>query len=479
MSQDIKELISLIKKPSPSDIELIEKAFNFAQKAHEGQTRASGEPYIIHPLETAKTLATLQLETKVIAAGLLHDTCEDNEEISEKDIKREFGEEIAQMVSGVTKLGKIKYRGIERQIENLRKIFLAMAKDIRVVLIRLADRLHNMKTLDALPEEKRKRIAIETLEIYAPIANRLGMGKIKGDLEDLSFKYVYPEDYKKVKDIFDEKLEQRKTALAKIRFEIEKDLSNEGLKNFQIDSRIKHLYSLYKKLLRPEYDMNINKVYDLIAVRIVVDNIEDCYKALGIIHKKWKPLPEKIKDYIAVPKPNGYQSLHTSVFADKGNITEIQIRTHKMHEEAEYGITAHWAYAEAGKPKKGVKVNPRLTWVNQLVEWQKNNAKSGEFLETLRVDFFRDRVFCFTPEGDVIDLPEGATAIDFAYAVHSDIGNSAGGAIVNHKFVSLGTLLKNGDIVEIVTQKNKKPSREMARVAKTSLAKKHIKKNSK
>ncbi|MBU2109930.1 RelA/SpoT family protein [Patescibacteria group bacterium] len=471
--QDVNEIINLLKSHSKSDIELITKAFEFSQKAHEGQERFSREPYFIHPFEVAKDLANLQLDSKTIAAALLHDVCEDKS-ISEKTIKKEFGDETAFLVAGVTKLGQLKYHGAELQIENLRKMFLAMAKDIRVILIRLADRVHNMKTLQYVPEEKQKRIALETLEIYAPLANRLGMGKFKGQLEDLAFQYVYPEEYKKIKEMIKGKYEEKEKDLIKVKYGIEKELRENDIKYFHIDSRVKHLYSLFKKLQRPEINMNIDIVYDLIALRIIVKTIEDCYKVLGIIHKMWKPIPGKIKDYIATPKPNGYQSLHTTVFATGGKITEIQIRTEQMHEEAEYGIAAHWAYAESGKPREGGRFNPRLSWVNQLIEWQKGTKASKDFLETLRIDFFKDRVFCFTPKGDVIDLPEGATTIDFAYSIHSDIGNHASGAIVNNKFVSLDTVMKNGDIIEIQTQKNKKPSAEWLERAKTSLAKKQI-----
>lgn len=479
-SNGVKEIIHILKNPSKSDIELITKAFEFAKQTHEGQKRLSGEPYFIHPFETAKTLSHLQLGAKMIAAGLLHDVYEDTG-VTEKEIKKEFGEEIAFLIEGTTKLGTLKYRGVERQIENLRKMFLAMAKDIRVVLIKLADRLHNMKTLHYVPKEKQARIARETLEIYAPLASRLGMGEIKGQLEDLAFPYVYPEEYEKVTEIMKGKYEQKEKKLSRVKHEIEKELKKNSAGPVKIDSRVKHIYSLFKKLQQPDVDMNINNIYDLIALRILVKTVEECYRVLGIIHTLWKPLPGRIKDYIAIPKPNGYQSLHTTVFATDGEITEIQIRTEKMHEEAEHGIAAHWAYTESGKPDKGGKFHPHLAWVNQLIEWQKSlpgqagTPQPKDFLETLRIDFFKDRVFCFTPKGDVIDLPEGATAIDFAYSVHSEIGNCAVGAMVNNKFVSLNTTLKNGDIVEIKTQKNKKPSLEWLEHAKTSFARKQIK----
>lgn len=477
---DVNDIINTLKSPSKSDIELITKAFEFAQKAHIGQERFSGETYFIHPFETAKTLAKLQLDAKAISAGLLHDVCEDNG-ITEKELKKEFGEEISFLVVGVTKLGKLKYRGDKLQVENLRKMFIAMAKDIRVVLIKIADRLHNMQTLNYVPKIKQERIALETLQIYAPLANRLGMGEFKGKLEDLAFQYAYSEKYKEVTKLIKGKYEQKEKQLAKVKYQLREELDKNGIENIQVDSRVKHIYSLFKKLNGSDIEMNINKVYDLIAIRIITKTIEECYKILGIIHKIWKPLPGKIKDYIAVPKPNGYQSLHTTIFATEGKITEIQIRTKKMHEEAEHGIAAHWAYAESGKPKEGGKFNPKLSWVKQLIDWQKDlpvqkdNLKPKDFLETLRIDFFKDRVFCFTPKGDVIDLPEGATAIDFAYAIHSDIGNHASGAKVNYKFLSLDSILKNGDIVEIQTQKNKKPSLEWLKHTRTLFAKKQIK----
>ncbi len=474
---EASSITQLLKNPSKSDVDLITKAFEFAQEAHSNQKRFSGEPYITHPFEVAKTLAHLQLDSRTIAAALLHDTCEDNPEVTDRILRKKFGDEIAFLVDGVTKIGKLKYLGVEREVENLRKLFLAMATDIRVVLIRLADRLHNMKTLSFVPPAKQKRIALETLEIYAPLANRLGIGEFKGQLEDLSFPYIYPEEYKKVKSLLTEESDHKEKALLDFKNELEKELRENGVTDFLLSSRFKHLYSLFKKLNRTEINMNLDQVYDLIALRVIVKNVEDCYRVLGIIHKKWTPLPDRIKDYIAVPKLSGYQSLHTTIFISKGDIAEVQIRTEQMHKEAEHGIAAHWAYSESGKPKEGAKVNPRLAWVNQLIEWQKNTTKPQDFIETLKIDFFKDRVFCFTPRGDVIDLPEDATAVDFAYAVHSDIGNGAVGAKVNHKFVALDTILKNGDIVEIVTQKNKKPSQEWARFAKTSFAKKQIKKS--
>jgi len=362
---------------------------------------------------------------------------------------------------------------MERHVENLRKMFLAMAEDIRVVLIKLADRWHNMQTLEFLPPYKQQRIALETLEIYAPIANRLEMGELKGILEDLAFKYVYPKEYEWLVDQSKEKYEGLKSYLEKIKPIIIKELEKENITFVSVDSRTKHLYSLYKKLQR--FDMNFNKIYDMAAIRIVVKNIVECYKVLGVIHKLYRPLPEKIKDYIATPKPNGYQSIHTTVFCPEGKIIEIQIRTEKMHEEAEKGIAAHWAYSEQGKPKIGGLSNlKKFSWVKQLQEWQRGVAGSSEFLESLKIDFFKDRIFAFTPKGDVIDLPEGATPIDFAYAVHTDIGNHCMGAKINEKMVTLDKPLANWDVVEILTAKNKKPSAGWLDFVKTSQAKSKI-----
>ncbi len=468
---DIQEIISQLKNPKEADVKLIEKAYAFSSKAHEGQERFSGEPYFSHSFETAKILASLHLDTATIAAGLLHDIIEDTK-ATEKEIRKEFGEEILGLIKGATKLGKLKYRGVERHVENLRKLFLAMARDIRVILIKLADRLHNMRTLQYVKEEKRKRIALDTFEIYIPLANRLGMGYFKGELEDLVFSYLHPEEYKLVKKISREKIGESDKHLLKVKHTIETELEKEGLKPISIDRRVKRLWSLYKKL--KDNEMRIERIYDLAAMRIIVATVEDCYRVLGIIHKIWKPLPGKIKDYIALPKLNGYQSLHTTVFTDKGKIVEIQIRTEKMHKESEYGIAAHWAYKENVSGKSWVS-NPKLAWVSQLLDWQKDVKNPEDFLENLRIDFFEDRVFTFTPKGDVIDLPKGSTVIDFAYAIHSAIGNKASGAKINEKFSSLDTVLKNGDIVDVQTIKDKKPNIVWLKSAKTTLAKKQIK----
>lgn len=476
---DILNIIKSLRNPRAGDNELISKAWEFAKIAHKDQIRASGEEYITHPFIVAKTLAEMGMDTEAVCAGLLHDViedCKNHPEFGdpEKALRKEFGEEILFLVNGVSKLGELKYRGEEGRVENLRRMFLAMAEDIRVVIIRLADRLHNMQTLSHLPVDKQKRIALETMEIYAPLAKRLGMGTLNFQLEDLAFLHLEPEKHTMVQNMLEKRREEQEETLEKIKTTLRKELENDGVKILTIDSRVKHLYSLYRKLQKDDKNMDINQIYDIVALRVIVPEVADCYQALGFVHKLWKPMPGRFKDYIALPKPNGYQSLHTTVFAVDGQITEIQIRTALMHEEAEHGIVAHWAYKEAGKPIPGARIKPKLTWVNQLIELQKDATQSREFLNSLRIDFFRDRVFCFTPKGEVIDLPEGATAIDFAYAIHSDIGNSATGALINHKFMAIATPLKNGDLVEIKIQKNKKPNPEWIREASTSLAKKHI-----
>lgn len=463
--------IESVYKNDPQAIILIKRAYETAEKAHQGQKRSSGEPYFIHCIETADTLVDMRLDAATVAAGLLHDTAEDTG-YTLKDIEKDFGKEIAFLVEGITKLGKIKYRGNEEKVENMRKMFLAMAEDIRVVLIKLADRLHNMKTLQFVAPEKQQRIAIETREIYAPIAHRLGMGEIKGQLEDLSFKYLEPEEYNWLVKNVEEKYQEKEQYLEKINPIIKEELEKEKIQPLEINARIKHYWSLYKKLLK--YDMNFDKVYDLAAVRIVLNTIEECYATLGIIHKLWRPVPGKIKDYIALPKPNGYQSLHTTVFCVDGKITEFQIRTAKMHEEAENGIAAHWLYAEKGKPKKGAKTDDRFSWISQLREWQNEMSGSQEFMESLKIDFFKNRIFALTPKGDAIDLPEGATPIDFAYHIHSDIGDHCCGAKISGKMVPLSHILQNGDIVEIQTQKKQHPSRAWLEFAKTSIAKNRI-----
>ena len=455
----------------------IAQAYNLAKKAHSGQKRKSGEPYFNHALATGENVASWGLDNASIAAGLLHDVVEDTNYPLEK-IKEEFGEEVSFIVDGVTKLGHIKYKGVEKQVENLRKMILALSEDIRVIIVKLADRLHNMQTLGALPPQKQKRIALETAEIYAPLAYRLGMQKVSGDLEELAFPYTHPDEYRWVISHTKEKYEDRVKYINKVKPIVSQVLEKAGIKFIGIDSRAKRYSSLYKKLLRSE--MDIEKVHDLIAVRIIVKNIEDCYAALGAIHQVWPPVPNKIKDYIALPKPNGYRSLHTSVFCLDNKITEIQIRTQEMHDEAENGIAAYWLYAQS-KGSKGyaerksvIADSKELEWVNQLRNWQKQFSSREDFLESLKIDFFKDRIFAITPIGEVIDLPAGATPIDFAYNIHTEIGNSCAGAKVNGKIVNLDYELKSGDIVEILTQKNKKPSKSWLEFVKTSIARTHI-----
>jgi len=463
---------------SEDELNLIRQSFDYAVRAHENQKRFSGEPYINHVVDVSLDAASLKLDAKTISAALLHDTVEDNV-ATMRDIRKKFGEEVAFLVRGVTKVDKLKYHGVERAAESMRKMFLAVAEDIRVVMLKLVDRLNNMKTLYALPsEEKRRRIATETLEIYAPLADRLGMGEIKNELEDLAFKYVYPKEYGWIKKEVSSKMPEREKYIKKVMPIIKKELSQEHIKPLELSARAKHYYSAWRKLLR--YDMDWDRVLDLVALRIVVASVEECYAVLGVIHKLWRPMPGRIKDYIALPKPNGYQSLHTTVFCLDGQPTEFQIRTESMHREAEYGIAAHWFWDEAGKPKSGAEFEGhKFSWVRQLQSWQKEfrrGQSSEEFLESLKIDFFKDRIFALTPKGDVVDLPEGATPVDFAYHIHSEIGSHTAGAKVNSKMVSLSTPLVSGSVVEIITQKNKKPSSEWLNFVKTSLARNRIKK---
>lgn len=479
-TMSINELLEKLKKTdgrTEEEITLIRRAYNFAEKYHLEQKRKSGEPYIVHPLATAVRLAEMRLDTPTIAAALLHDVCEDTE-CTLDEIKKSFGDEIAFIVDGVTKLGKIKYKGTERSAESLRKMFLAVAEDVRIVILKLVDRLHNMETLQYIAPEKQRRIALETLEIYAPLAYRLGIGELKGKLEDLAFPYVYPKEYAWLMGTLKENFEERRQYVERLKPIVAESLTNEKIPFFNIHARAKHYYSLYKKLLK--YDMDINKVFDLVALRIIVKSIEDCYATLGVVHKLWRPLPGLVKDYIALPKPNGYRSLHTTVFGPEGRVVEFQIRTQEMHEEAENGIAAHWAYSEHKhssayiKQRASFAPQKELRWIQQLREWQKNFKNPNEFLESLKIDFFKNRIFVLTPKGDVLDLPEGATPIDFAYHIHSNIGDTAVGARVNGKMVPLHYELQNGDIVEILTQKNKKPSMDWLDFVKSPQARKRI-----
>src|SRR3989344_6238068 len=460
---------------SEKDREFISRAFVFASHAHENQKRASGEPYVTHVIAVAAECANLRLDAITIAASLLHDTIEDCG-ITHKEIEKQFGKDVAFLVEGVSKLGSIRYSDTQRKIESLRKMFLAFAKDIRVVLIKLADRLHNMRTIQFVRPEKQKRIAQETLEIYAPIAYRLGMGSIKGELEDLAFPLVYPNEYAWVKKEVDKRVPEGEHYLRKeVKQVLEQAFASEHIEPITIDYRKKHLYSLLKKLLR--YDMDMERITDLLAMRIVVKNIEDCYQTLGILHQLWKPLPGRIKDYIALPKQNGYRSIHTTVFCVRNKIIEFQIRTQEMHDEAERGVAAHWAYAEEEKPKQGGEVAQHMKWVQKLADWQKEigtSESSEEFLESLKIDFFKDRVFVLTPKGEVIDLPMDATPVDFAYAVHTDIGNHMIGARVNGKLVPFDFALSSGGTGGIITQKNRKPNPEWLTFVKSSIAKNRI-----
>ncbi len=471
MEPNINYILEKLHNRTPKELAEIEKAYEFAKKAHKDQKRYSGEPYFVHPFEATKILAGIQVDTPTIIATLLHDVCEDGV-ATPKEITKKFGKEVAFLVEGVTKLGTVKYQGIERHVENLRKMLLSMAEDIRVIIIKIADRLHNMQTLNNVPKHKQERIALETLEVYAPLANRLGMGKFKGMLEDMAFKFIYTKEYKWLTENMTEAKQKQEIYLAKVKQKISEELKNNNIKIEKIDSRVKNLFSVYQKLLRK--DMDLNRIYDIVAVRIITNSIEDCYATLGIIHRLWKPVPGKIKDYIALPKPNGYQSIHTTVFCINGKVTEFQIRTQKMHEEAENGIAAHWAYSIKGKPKEGGKVNKEISWISELREWQKESAGSHEFLDSLKIDLFKNRIFVFTPKGDVIDLPDGANPLDFAYNIHTDIGNHCSGAIVNNKMVSLDYPLQNGEICDILTNKNKKPTRTWLNLVKTNYAKNKI-----
>ena len=482
----LKNLYEAIPYPlDAADRRLLKKAFDVAKKAHEGQKRKSGDPYIIHTISTAINLAHIGMDPKTLSAGLLHDVPEDTE-LTLEDIRLEFGDEIALLVDGVTKLGRIRLRGSQEEyfLENLRKMFLAMAADIRVVIIRLADRLHNMQTLEHLPPDKQQRIAKETMEIFAPIANRLGIGEIKGELEDLSFQYLDPKNYKYVKQLVETHHKEREKYLAKIIEELKETLQKSGIRYTEVCGRAKHLYRLFLKLKK--HDMDIRRVYDLTAVRIVVPSIADCYETLGIVHKQYRPMVGRIKDYISLPKPNGYQSLHTSIFGPDGRIFEVQIRTHQMDKEAEYGIAAHWIYTE--KEKRSWKKiffrseqkpvpSKELLWVKQLREWQDEiGSDNEEFLRGLKIDFFKNHIFAFTPQGDIIDLPEEATPVDFAYAIHSEVGNKTTGARADGKMVPLDYRIVNGQVIEILQSKEKKyPSRDWLAFVKTNHAKSHIK----
>jgi len=473
---------------SDQEVETVAKAIELAKHYHDGQLRKSGENYINHPLNVAILLTDLKVDVDSIVAAVLHDTIEDTS-LTSSQIKKEFNSDVANLVESITKLANIRIKKswfpfykvskeeipeFERQVETLRKMLIAMSKDIRVVLIKLADKIHNLRTLSYLDREKRERIASETIEIYAPIAERLGIGKWKGILEDLSFPFIEPAEYDKLRKLAIPKIKDREKVLDKLSKKLQTMLSDNAIPN-TVDYRAKRWYSLYKKLKK--YNGDLDKVYDLIAIRVIVDSLEDCYAALGIIHSNWKPLIGRIKDYIALPKPNGYQSIHTTVFANGGKIVEIQIRTKVMHEQAEFGIASHWIYSEGKISKRPEKSD--LQWLQEFSNIQKNIKSAGELFSSLKMDLFEDRIFAFTPGGDVKDLPSGATAIDFAYSIHTDVGNHCTGAKINGKIAPFDTKLVNGDIVEILVSKNSKPKMHWLEFAKTQMARSHIKKSAK
>lgn len=472
---DLMELAQLInrieKYHSPEDITEIERAYAFAEKAHAGQTRISGEPYVCHPLAVAIILAELELDAATLIAALLHDVVEDTE-VTLEEVKLQFGEEVALLVDGVTKLGKLEFMSKEEaQAENLRKMFLAMAKDIRVLIIKLADRLHNMRTLVYQPERKQVEIAEETLEIFVPLAHRLGIFRFKWELEDLSFLYLEPDTYYELARRLKAKRKEREEYVHELIARIRAELQKIGIEA-DIAGRPKNLYSIYTKMLKQGKDLD--EIYDKIAIRVLVDTVRDCYGVLGIIHTLWKPLPGRFKDYIAMPKPNMYQSLHTTLIGRGGEPFEVQIRTWEMHRTAEYGIAAHWRYKE-GKTKTS-DLDEKLAWLRQMLEWQQEVKDTREFMESLRIDLFADTVFVFTPKGDVVELPRGSCPVDFAYRVHTEVGHRCVGAKVNGRIVPLDHQLNNGDIVQIITSKQSTgPSRDWLNFVKTSQAKSRIK----
>ena len=471
-------LIARIRKYHPStDVSMIEKAYKLAVKAHGDQRRKSGEPYIIHPLWVAIILADLEMDKETIAAGMLHDVVEDTK-FTEEDIRREFGDEVALLVDGVTKLGRLSYSSdkLEVQAENLRKMFLAMAKDIRVIIIKLADRLHNMRTLQFMTPAKQKEKAKETMDIYAPIAQRLGISKIKTELDDLALKYSQPEVFYDLVNQINARKTEREEFVEQIVEEVSTHMKNANIKA-EVNGRVKHFFSIYKKMVNQ--DKTVDQIYDLFAVRIIVESVKDCYAALGVIHEMYTPIPGRFKDYIAMPKPNMYQSLHTTLMSSVGQPFEIQIRTEEMHKTAEYGIAAHWKYKESNDGKKSVEAQEeeKLSWLRQILEWQRDMSDNREFLNLIKgdLDLFAEDVYCFTPQGDVKNLPNGSTPIDFAYAIHSAVGNKMVGARVNGKLVNIDYKIQNGDRIEILTSQNSKgPSRDWLNIVKSTQAKTKI-----
>lgn len=507
----VKSIIAQMQNATPEDIALVEKAYAFGLSAHKDDVRYSGEPYFIHPAAAAKILAELGMDAETISAGLLHDAIEDGKATPEK-VKEEFGAEVLFLVEGVTKLGKHKYRGAERHAESLRRLLVATSSDVRVLIIKLADRYHNMLTIAHVPAEKQRRIALETLEIYAPLADRLGMGRMKRELEDLSFPVIDPDAYQHAVEVRKLMTKETEQGLIRVQKELQRELARKGIKDFRTEIRMKGYWSLHQKLKRKADD--ITEIHDVAALRIIVPTIDDCYSALGLIHAKYRPLPGEFKDYIAFEKPNGYQSLHTTVLTSEAGVVEIQIRTNEMHRHAQFGIASHMSYKHLGKkaskgafemlsfawvrdlvptllnfskktappveptqkqsPKKAKKDDSAPRWLNELAEVHTTLAESNEFVSSLKEDFFSHRVFLFTPKGDVIDLPINSTPVDFAYAIHSDVGNHMYGAKVNDKMVAFDTTLGNGDRVEIMTRDSAHPTAKWLEMARTSLARKHI-----
>ncbi|MBM3261773.1 bifunctional (p)ppGpp synthetase/guanosine-3',5'-bis(diphosphate) 3'-pyrophosphohydrolase, partial [Candidatus Kaiserbacteria bacterium] len=500
--RSLKEILDAMASKDQRNTDLVSRAYECAREAHGDQKRYSGDAYFTHPAEVGYMLASAHMGGAVVAAGLLHDTIEDAG-IKRDAIKEQFGAEVLALVEGVTKLGNLRYHGAERHTESLRKLFAATAKDIRVLIIKLFDRLHNARTLEHVPVvEKRTRIALETLEIYAPIADRLGMSVLKQDLEDAAFPYAMPKEYEKTRELIKERRRENEKRLEKTEKDLKRELADAGVRNFRAEARVKGVYSLFRKLERKSWD--IDKIYDILALRIIFPSMADCYTALGIIHGHWRPVPGKIKDYIANPKPNGYQSIHTTIYTGDGGALEIQLRTEAMHQEALYGIASHLSYKEKQlqnapggkrvglewirqffpilhKEQQGSLKAPRgdtekivPDWLHQLAHAEPGSGGSEQYLDTLKSDFFSHRIFVFTPENDAIDMPIAATPIDFAYAVHSELGDTMAGARVNGKMVAIATALKNGDVVEIITKPSAKPSRKWLDIAKTNMAKKHI-----
>lgn len=502
----LEDIIQSMRYASSSDKEIVRRAYAVAEKAHEGQLRKSGEPYITHPAAIGEMLARIGVGARTIAAGILHDTIEDTS-LTADDIRQEFDDEILFLVEGVTKLGSVRYHGRDRHNESLRRLFVATSRDIRVLIIKLVDRLHNMQTLEYVRPDKQLRIARETLEIYVPVAYRLGMGKIRKELEDLAFPYVYPEDHERVSAMVKSIRKNSDEILEKCRKSLQKQLAEMRITDISTSTRVKGIYSLYLKLRRR--DWNMDNVFDFLAIRIIAKNMDECYHVLGIVHELWRPIPGRIKDYIALPKPNGYRSLHTTVVTPFGRTLEVQIRTEDMHRDAEFGVASHIIYKEAQQGKKPTKneswfssLIPSLfrpfswktsvpkqeihptpgddaatvvpKWIKEIARSRDAEAAQDEFENDLKQDFFSQRIFVFTPKGDVVDLPRGASPVDFAYEIHSDIGNHTSGAKVNGKLVQIDSKLENGDIVEIITSKNSKPTPKWLQFTKTSAARRKI-----